>query len=414
MKIVSLSLCYPSPDAPNAGFFVRERLSAMNMLADVRVISPQPVRWFSRRPREVVAHPGPPETWHIPMPYVRGLSLPFNAKLYARAVALTIERLVAQGGVDILDAHFCWPDGGAVALLAKRFNLPYAITLRGLLGKYSHNPLTKRQVVASLRGATAVVAVSSQLAEEAREAGVHPDRIHVIPNGVDTNIFTPMDRDAARSAVGCDGRDTVLVTVGHLCERKGVHRVLDILPSMIDRHPRLRYVVIGADAAEGRFEHRLRRLASKLGLADRVDFLGHLQAHDVAKWLNAADLFVLPTSNEGCCNAICEALAVGLPVVATDVGGNRELVTQGSGQLVPFGDGELLEAAVSCCLNEPFDRERIARDGCRRSWKETAARAIQVLTEAAEEFTPNRNVEQTGPAAVFADNATPAQPTTNW
>ncbi len=435
MNIVSLSLCYPSPSAPGAGRFVQQRLHALHLSHTVRVICPllrsprtairgssleairgstpeaipgsavgpafQPVKRQAGKP---VPHAlGPPPVWYVPMPYIPRLTQPINPHLYARAVYPLLSEWAASGQVDLIDAHFCWPDGVAAARLARRLGLPFTITLRGVLKRYANHLTKRRSIIGALREADALIAVSQSLKAEAVKLGIHADRIHVIPNGVDTAIFKPGDRNQARHALGRSPDETLLITVSHLCRRKGIHRVLRMLPELIRRGTGrkarqttpckpcsavsratpppsrdLRYVVIGADGAEGRFHLHLTRLVKRLGLLDHVTFTGALPPAGVVQWLQAADLFVLATSNEGCCNALCEALATGLPVVTTDVGGNAELVHPCRGRVVPYGDDRAFLQAIQSTLD---DRTASAGRSSRttRTWNLVAAETAAAL-----------------------------------
>ena len=111
-----------------------------------------------------------------------------------------------------------------------------------------------------------------------------------------------------------------------------------------------------------------------------MTLMGRVEPERVATLLNAADLFVLASRSEGWCNAIVEALACGCPVVATDVGGNREIVTGPAlGRLVPFGDSDALVEAICAALTQDWDRDRIAEAGGRRDWQQVARECVDVF-----------------------------------
>ncbi len=382
MNVVSLTACYPSTATPNAGLFVQRRLASLNELDPVRIINvvPTPL-WYNLR-GGISRSQGPPRTWHVPFAYVPFISRPMNPLLYARAVFPLLSSLVKRGSVDVIDAHFSWPDGVAAARIARVLGVPFTVTLRGVLGRYLGDPLVRGSVIRSLRAAAGVIAVSRHLGDLAVRIGVSPERVRVVPNGVDAEKFCPGDRDGARRALGRSADETLLVTVGHLCRRKGVHRVLRILPELIRARGDVRYVVIGADGGEGRFESRLMRLVRQSGLGSFVTFTGNLGATRVALWLQAADLFVLPTGNEGCCNAVTEALATGLPVVTTDVGGNREVVAPDCGSIVPPGDDGALLKAIIDTLARRADCAEAARSRGRRAWATVGAETSAALHDA--------------------------------
>jgi glycosyltransferase involved in cell wall biosynthesis len=381
VNVVSLSLCYPSERTPFAGLFVHRRLNALSQMADVRVINPIPTPPWSGR-RTSWQTEGPPPCRHVPMPYLPLVGKPLNPTLYARTVRPIIASWSRQRRIDVIDAHFCWPDAVAANRVAREMRIPYAVTLRGLLGKYGRDATKRRSIIRALNEAAAVIAVSQALRQDAIRLGVDVSRIHVIPNGIDTAIFKPGDKTEARRLLGRSNDETILITVGLLCPRKGFHRVLEVLPGLARINPKIRYVIVGDDGAERRLSRRLRHLARRLDVADRVTFTGALEPQSVARWLQAADLFVLPTTNEGCCNALNEAIASGLPIVCTDVGGNRELVTEEAGRLVPCGDREALTDAIRRILQTTPNRRAVARAPSVRSWARVAEETAAVLRQA--------------------------------
>jgi glycosyltransferase involved in cell wall biosynthesis len=161
----------------------------------------------------------------------------------------------------------------------------------------------------------------------------------------------------------------VLVSVGGLVERKGFHRVIALLPRLRERHPGLRYLVVGGASPEGDMSASLRRQVTDLGLEGVVQFVGAL-ASDQVRWpLSAADVFVLATSNEGWANVFLEAMACGLPVVTTDVGGNAEVVCRPElGTVVPFGSERALFDALDTALGQQWDRNTIVDYARSNTW----------------------------------------------
>ena len=172
--------------------------------------------------------------------------------------------------------------------------------------------------------------------------------MQVIGNGVDLTKFTPVPRLDARRQLGLPADAEVLVSVGTLVERKGFHRVIECLPGLLATHPMLHFVIVGRRGPRGRHElWSSKSLVRALGLDDRVHFLGPLPNDRLKVPLSAADVFVLATSYEGWANVFLEAMACGLPVVTTDVGGNAQVVNDRSlGRIVPFGDQARLQEAI--------------------------------------------------------------------
>ena len=242
-------------------------------------------------------------------------------------------------------------------------------------------------------------AVSESLRQVALSLGIAAERVRVVGNGVDLHKFSPLPRAEARRALQLDVDVPVLVTVGALVERKGAHRVIALLPALRRRFPGLTYLVVGGASPEGDMSAQLRQQVRSLGLDDAVRFLGPLPVEQLRVPLSAADLFVLATRNEGWANVLLEAMACGLPIVATDVGGNAEVVCEPTlGTIVPFGDAARLQAAIEHALGASWDIAKVRDHAARNSWDQPVRVGLARLEEA--EQRPRAGHEQGGPAGV--------------
>jgi glycosyltransferase involved in cell wall biosynthesis len=255
--------------------------------------------------------------------------------------------------------------------------LPVTVTLRGTEVPQSRNPVLRSRVARVVRAAARVFSVSDSLRRLALELGADASKTEVVGNGVDIAMFHPVERSAARARFGLPDDARILISVGGLVERKGMHRVIDCLPALLAHFPDLHYVVVGGASPEGDNRAQLEAQVTRLGLADRVHFLGPLPPEELKRPLSAADVFVLATRNEGWANVFLEAMACGLPVVTTDVGGNREVVSNDAlGRVVPFGDEAALCAALEDALGRPWDRAAIVEHARANQWD---ARVGQLL-----------------------------------
>lgn len=381
-RILSVSLTYPTADWPARGMFVRRRLESLARFADVRVLAPRP--WFPLRP---AASPLPVpgellETRRPRMFYLPGVLKPTDPWFYARLLSREIRRMPRRRRPNLIDAHYEWPDGVAAVRAGRALGLPVIVTLRGKLASLGHHPMRRAQVVDMLRRADALIAVSRDLAAKARALAGDELDVCVIPNGVDADVFYPADRDSARRALGLSPQARYFVSVGYVQELKGFHRVVEALPDVRRRTGDVRLVLVGREVGEDDYVRRLDATIARLGLKSVVTRVSDGAPQDTARWLNAADLFVLATRSEGWCNAIHEALACGTPVVTTDVGGNRELVcTPDDGVLVPFGDAASLARAIVEGLSRSWPRDAIAARAAARTWDVVAREVWDVMRE---------------------------------
>lgn len=176
-----------------------------------------------------------------------------------------------------------------------------------------------------------------------------PEKASVIPNGVDTSQFQEApDRERAREALGLEPWDVSIGLVGRLTRQKGQEVLLRAAPLVLDEVPASRFLLVG----DGEDRDRLEALAERLDLRSRVRFLG--TRRDVPALMRALDVFVLPSHWEGMPISLLEAMAAGLPVVASNVTGSREAVVDGvSGLLVPAGSHADLAAALVRVAGDP-------------------------------------------------------------
>lgn len=194
-------------------------------------------------------------------------------------------------------------------------------------------------------------------------------RITVIPNGVDTRRYGhPVDRALIRAAVGIPAAARLLVMVGTLKPVKGHRYLLAALPALVAVEPALQLALVGA----GELRAELESQAATLGVSDRVHFLGNRD--DVPALLAAADLFVLPSLWEGLSMALLEAMATGLPIVASAVSGTVQAITpEVEGILVPPGDVPALQTAITALLADPERAQQLGAAAQRRAAREFSA-----------------------------------------
>ncbi len=382
MNILSTTICYPTPARPTQGLFVQRRLEALSQLAEVRVVCPVPTFPGLTTPVDEGARLGALPVSYPPMYYLPGVLKTLDAACFARALSRALTRIRRDYPFDLLDAHFVWPDGVGAWRVASRLGVPVVCTVRGKIVTQARRGRRRRMIASMLTGADARIAVSSSMAEDVRALIGEAHPVHVVPNGVDTAVFRPMDRDAARRDLGWPPDAAYVVSVGQVREIKGFDRLVGVWSEVRRCAGDVRLVLVGPGIGERTYERRLWDQIRRHGLGDAVVHVGQQEPEQVARMLAAADLFALATRSEGWCNAIHEALAVGTPVVATDVGGNREQVTDETlGLLVPFGDAAALAGAVVTALARDWDRPAIAAVGGQRSWLRCATETMAVFED---------------------------------
>lgn len=383
--IVVFSSLFPSQKQPGAGLFIRERMFRVGKHLPVSVVAPTP--WFPLQNllRRIKPHfrPGAPvyeKQSGIDVWYPRFFSIPSLFKsldgfMMALSALPLMRQLKREGRLDVIDAHFAYPDGYAASLLSRWLKVPFTITLRGTETRHIQEQQFSKKLLKAIEQAAQVFSVSESLRKLVIAHGAAPQKVEVVGNGVDAERFSPQDRATCRAALGLSSNASVLVSVGGLVPRKGFHRIIEVLPQVKARFPELVFLVVGGASAEGNNRADLEQQVKRLKLEDCVKFLGPLPPAELPAILSAADVFVLATSNEGWANVFLEAMACGLPVVTTDVGGNQEVVCDDSlGIVVPFGDEAALAKATQDALQRSWDGKHIRNYAENNSWDERVNR----------------------------------------
>ena len=378
MKVLTLSTVFPNAAQPVHGLFVFERVRHTTRHADVRVVAP--LAWF-KRPRSI---PMAEMRDNLPIEhptffYVPGLLKFLDGGFLFLSILPRVRRIRRRFHFDLIDAHFGFPEGVAAVLLGLWFRCPVVITLRGSEHEFTGYLLRRMAIRWALTRATRVIAVSHRLAALAQSLGAAPERIAVVENGVDTEMFQPLARSEARRQVGIDADRPLLISVGHLVPLKGFHRIINALPALQRKYPDLMFAVVGGSAStSGDYPRHLRQLVKTLNLLSSVVFTGALPPDRVRLWLNAADLFVLCSDREGCPNVLWEAMACGRPVTSPKVGEVEYMVPPSAGVLFddPL-DAQALGDSIALALQTKWNGGQIRGYAEAHTWEHVAQRVLQ-------------------------------------
>jgi glycosyltransferase involved in cell wall biosynthesis len=294
--------------------------------------------------------------------------------LMALAVLPSVKAAIkAQGGADILDAHYLFPDGVAATMIGRMLNIPVVMTARGtdvsLIPRY---PVPRRLIQKACKRAAAVITVSTALKDGLVAIGVDPDHVTVLRNGVDLGLFRPLDRQATRQRLGLDG--PTLISVGHLIERKGHDLIVQAMPSL----PGFTLLIAG----EGPERPRLEKMISDLGLADRVRLLGARPHAELPELYGAADALILASSREGWANVLLEAMACGTPAIGARIWGNPEVIAKPeAGILMSERSAKGIVDAVGALFAQMPTREATRAYASAFSWDATTEGQIDLFRQ---------------------------------
>lgn len=361
MRVLIVTTSYPSARAPHNGVFIREHcLELQRRGVEVSVLAPRvfeedPVDlddeginvhrfWFWSEHKLLTEY----ET----IPVVRVLT-------YLLGGTVACARLVRRTVPDVVHGHWVIPTG-LIALIGSRLagRPPVVVTAhrKDIVVALSGSRMARFLARFTFMRADQVIAVSHALRDTlVEELDIDVSRIDVVPMGVDADVFAPSDRAEARARLAIPQHTRLILFVGGLIPVKGVRELIEAMPSIEPSNP----AVLLALAGHGPLAGELRSRAQALGQAQRVRLLGPVPHEELPVWMNAADVFVLPSRSEGLPVCLMESAAVGLPMVATDVGGSSEVLSLDERNVaIAPGDISGLAQAVSAVLDAPRGERR--------------------------------------------------------
>jgi glycosyltransferase involved in cell wall biosynthesis len=352
LRVLVLCRSYPNNVFPTLGLWVEQPTVLLSRQFDVRVVSPVP--WCPPLPNE-----GPFEQYArfrriLPEEYRNGVEVVrprflvgpgsstymLEARSMRRAVLAAAGRLHRERPIDLIHAHFMYPEGVVAHAVAQRLAVPFVVTEHAPWTGWLDRPGVARQALPAARAAEMLMPVSTSVERTIRQHAGEAARTQVVPVGVDGERFRPSN--------GARQNDRLLF-VGFINYMKGVDVLLRAMRLLADRGSSARLTIVGGAHYRNtaKQERELRALAATLQLEDRVTFVGRRPPDEVARLMGESAALVLPSRAESFGAVLIEALACGTPVVATACGGPEDIVTPGVGHLVRVGDVEHLAHAIS-------------------------------------------------------------------
>lgn len=320
------------------------------------------------------------------VPRVGPLLSAINAPLYLTGLLPLLPEL--RNRFDVVLGTYLFPDAWAARQLAMMLGLPYVVKAHGTdVNVIARSPSVRPFIRSALRGASAAIAVSRPMLHALVTLGAHPDRVKLVPNGVDRRLFQPRNRSNARKRLGLPEQGKLLLFVGRIEREKGLDELLTAFHQITTKLPEPISLVFVGEGSQSD------RLARQTKGDSRILLAGARPPDDVAHYLAAADALVLPSWAEGTPNVVLEALAAGRPVVATHVGGIPDVVQHDrTGLLVPPRDVIALASAMHSALRRSWSEEEIARTAP-PDWEHSGQQLFAVLEGA-------RTKQEHAPAAI--------------
>jgi glycosyltransferase involved in cell wall biosynthesis len=384
LRVLTLSTLFPDASRPTLGIFVERQTLGLAARPGVEVevaagigLPPWPLSLHPHyRARDALPLREERNGLIVHRPRFRtlpGLWTAGAGRALARAVLPLLGATSGRKPFDVIDSEFFWPDGVAAMHLAAALDLPFSIKARGSdIHWWGQRREIAQRMVEAARRADGLLAVSAALKRSMVALGMPGEKVRVHHTGVDLEHFVPVDRAAAKAALGIEG--PLIVCAGALIPLKGQRLALAALAAL----PGATLLFVG----DGPDREMLEREGRRHG--ERVRFLGARPHEEMPAVLAAADVMVLPSEREGLANVWIEALACGTPVVTCDVGGAREAIDRPeAGRLVPR-ESAAIAAAVREILADPPDQAAVREAAERFSWDRNRAELFNHLSGLAE------------------------------
>jgi glycosyltransferase involved in cell wall biosynthesis len=356
MRILAVTNLFPNPYEPGRAAFNRQSLRALARHHEVRVLAP--IAWTEELAWRVrVGNRLPSDRRSscdgIPVEHPRYLFPPKVLRnaygpCYRWSVRGAFARTVRAFQPHIVYGSWAYPDGWAAVNLGHAAGLPVVVKVHGSdLCMLEECPARRRRTAETLTAADAIVAVSRDLARRAVSLGAASDRVHVVYNGVDSDKFHPGSPADARKRLGLPPDTPIILAVGRLVPVKGLNVLLEAFARMARAGVPFNGMLIG----DGPLRESLRLAIEALRLEDRVGLVGAIPHDHLPDWYRAANVVALSSHSEGIPGVLLEAVACGIPFVASNVGGIPEIRHGGLGRLVPPGDPARLAEALTEVLS---------------------------------------------------------------
>jgi glycosyltransferase involved in cell wall biosynthesis len=377
MKIAVITSYFPSSAEPSQGRSAYQTLRVIARQANVRVFFPYAAYPAFLKPRSRGYHKldasyRPPDVKVSYYPYsaLPLVSRPLNGWMAARVLLPHVRGFAP----DLIFSCFLYPDGYAALKIGKVLSVPVVTQSIGSDINRIGDPISAMQTRTVLRETDFLVTVSDDLRKKAVTMGAPPEKTRAVVNGCDLSVFHVRDRLEARQKLRIDPAAEAVVYIGRMDVKKGLRELVEAAASLHPERPNLHVYLVG----EGPDRPLIESAIQDNNATSYIHALPACAFDDVAVWMAAADLVTLPSYMEGCPNVVLEALACGRPVVATNVGGIPEIMSDECGRLVPPRDPVALAQALASVLDTAWDAAAISARGS-RSWSTVAAELLEIF-----------------------------------
>jgi len=374
------------------GIFIQEQISKLNhAFEEIIIISPiayypnflLKFSWF----KEYIGYNQLPKNYsinNVKVYFPRYFSIPHLIDKFVRIrkylFTSSIKKAIKSQNItfDLIHSHFISPAGFAGAKIKEYYDVPLVITGHGgdvyiELSEKNKNRDTK--VIKSLSIADKIITTSKINYKILKELpGIIEENLIIIKNGYDEKKFFPMNKNMLQTELGIPDNKFIVLSIGNLVKIKGHKYLIEAINELVKENLEVYCIIIGKGDPD-----ILRKQISSLGLENHIRIINGIPHKKVPKWLNACDLFVLPSLNEGSPTVIPEAWGCGKPVIASSVGGIPDLFQDVNvGILIPPASSKKLSYAIKEGINTQWDSKEILNHSRQFTWNRIAEQLLEI------------------------------------
>ena len=380
-NLLVISNNFPNQDNSNHGIFVKEQIKFLQVYFD-KIYVFSPVAYGVERLRKTTFQNYHydnvmvffPKYFNFPFLYYFGRSV--WVFLAVKAIGSLIKKEMIT--FDLIHAHFTWPSGAIAVEIKNKNNVPLVITEHSSATFHNAVHTNDRYWKNIFKNTDAIIRIRGGDVALFESMDVPKDKIHVIPNGFDAGKFFLMPIIQCRDVLGLPVDKKILLNVGNLYPVKGHKFFIEAISRIV----KVRQDILGIIVGSGDLEKQLRELIEELHLSPYIRLVGSKPHAEIPLWMNACDIFVLPSLNEGNPTVLFETLGCGKPFIGTRVGGVPEVIISDEyGLLVQPADSVELAEKILLALNREWDRENILRFAEQFTWEEIARKIREVYSQ---------------------------------
>ncbi len=290
----------------------------------------------------------------------------------------TVDKIITKNNInfDLIHSHFTWPTGYVGMRLKEKYNVPFIVTAHGydIYSLPFKDADWTEKIRSILESADHIITVSNNNLKCIQKLKVN-NRVTVLPNGFKSDLFYMQNSINCRRKLNLPIDKKIILSIGNLAEIKGHKYLIEAMKEITTRRKDVLCVIVGT----GFLEKNLKKQINNANLHNHVVLAGEKSHNEIPLWINACDLFVLPSLNEGNPTVMFECLGCGKPFIGTNVGGIPEIITsEDYGFLVESKDPKDLAKKINIALDKEWDNKKIEQYGKQYTWEDIGSDIIDI------------------------------------